>query len=77
MASQLGGRNESPIYDDVLDGFAGNYDENDLDINPSLELFPRRFDFDMPEIPADHMDEYPVGVTQTYRVAVPNDLLEL
>ncbi|MDH4873012.1 hypothetical protein [Pseudomonas sp. BN515] len=77
LPTQLGGRNESPIYDDALKGFSGNYDENDLDINPDLELFPRRFDFKMPEIPATHMDEYPVSVAQTYRVQIPNDLLEL
>lgn len=77
LPTQLGGRNESPIYDEDLDGFSGNYDENDLDINPELELFPRNFRCRVLEIPAEHMDEYPVSVTQTYRIPIPNDLLEL
>ncbi|MDG9785409.1 hypothetical protein N7408_29820, partial [Pseudomonas otitidis] len=51
LPTQLGGRNESPIYDEHLDGFSGNYDENDLDINPDLELFPRKFWLNVVEIP--------------------------
>ena len=77
LPTQLGGRNESPIYDPELDGFSGNYDETDLDINPELELFPRDFHCRVLEIPAEHMDEYSVTVEQTYRVQVPNDELEL
>ncbi|MCY1304594.1 hypothetical protein D9M70_543530 [compost metagenome] len=77
LPTQLGGRNESPIYDDALDGFAGNYDETDLDINPDLELFERRFDLTAPEIPEDHRDEFVATQAQTYRVSIPNDLLEL
>ncbi|BAU76127.1 hypothetical protein [Metapseudomonas furukawaii] len=77
LATQLGSRNSSPIYDDELDGFAGNYTVNDLDINPALEEFPRRFDLTAPEIPEEHRDEYLVTVAQTYRVTIDNDLLEL
>lgn len=77
LPTQLGGRNESPIYDEHLDGFSGNYDENDLDINPALELFPRKFWLNVVEIPAEHMDEFPVEVGKTYRVSVPTDHLEL
>jgi hypothetical protein len=77
LPTQLGGRNESPIYDDTLPGFAGNYDENDLDINPELELFPRRMRLRSSEIPSEHMDEYPVSSAHTYRIPIPNDLLEL
>ncbi|MDG9785408.1 hypothetical protein N7408_29815, partial [Pseudomonas otitidis] len=51
LPTQLGGRNESPIYDENVRGFRGNYDENDLDINPDLELFPYNFRFDLKEIP--------------------------
>ncbi|MBX9754636.1 MAG: hypothetical protein K2X80_07775 [Pseudomonadaceae bacterium] len=77
LASQLGSRNESPIYDDLLDGFAGNYDDNDLDINAGLVAFPRRFILSAPEVPADLRDEFPVEIAATYRVIIPNDLLEL
>ncbi|WP_052659178.1 hypothetical protein [Pseudomonas sp. LFM046] len=77
LETQLGSRNSSPLYDDVLDGFAGNYTVNDLDINPSLEEFPRRFDLTAPEIPEDHRDEYTVSQARTYQLAIPNDLLEL
>ncbi|WP_350447622.1 hypothetical protein ABS648_03440 [Pseudomonas solani] len=77
LPTQLGGRNSSPIYDDELDGFAGNYTQNDLDINPALELFEYRFQVTAPEIPAEHQDEYLVPAEQTYRVRIPHDLLEL
>ncbi|MDT4839376.1 hypothetical protein FQZ97_731650 [compost metagenome] len=77
LATQLGSRNTSPIYDDELDGFAGNYTVNDLDINPSLEEFPRRFDLTAPEIPEEHRDEYVVSQAKTYELAIPDDLLEL
>ncbi|MGQ7814571.1 hypothetical protein ACUTAH_02655 [Metapseudomonas furukawaii] len=77
LPTQLGSRNISPIYDEELDGFAGNYTVNDLDINPSLEEFPRRFDLTAPEIPEEHRDEYTVSQAQTYQLAIPDDLLEL
>ncbi|MDH4566186.1 hypothetical protein E8E95_05795 [Pseudomonas sp. BN414] len=77
LGTQLGSRNSSPIYDDELDGFAGNYTVNDLDINPELEEFPRRFDLTAPEIPEDHRDEYAATQAHTYQLAIPNDLLEL
>lgn len=77
LPTQLGGRNESPNYSETRLGFAGNYTENDLDINPSLELFPRRLDLEAPEIPEALRDEKPVLVPVTYRVAIPNDWLEL
>ncbi|MCY1301910.1 hypothetical protein D9M70_515470 [compost metagenome] len=77
LETQLGSRNSSPLYDDELDGFAGNYTVNDLDINPDLEEFPRRFDLTAPEIPEEHRDEYTVTQAKTYQLALPNDLLEL
>ncbi|MFZ3184959.1 MAG: hypothetical protein WA173_12560 [Pseudomonas sp.] len=77
LPSQLGGLNESPIYDDALDGFAGNYTEDDTDINAGLELFPRRFTATVPEIPAIARDEQKTDRAAIYRVAIPNDLLEL
>lgn len=77
LPSQLGGRNTSPAYDPERLGFSGNYTQNDLDINAGLTLFPVDFKVQMPEIPADHQDEYLVVGAKTYRVAIPDDLLEL
>ena len=69
LPTQLGGKIDSPPYDEALDGFAGNY--------PTiLEPYPRRFQITAPEIPADHQDEFEAEATVTYRVAVPNDRLE-
>ncbi|HCF4761557.1 TPA: hypothetical protein NIF50_006906, partial [Pseudomonas aeruginosa] len=75
--TQLGGRNSSPIYDDEADGFAGNWTENDLDINSSLELFPRRFSVTAKDIPETYRDEHAPELAATYRVSVPDDLLEM
>ncbi|TLP70817.1 hypothetical protein FEA48_23580 [Pseudomonas nitroreducens] len=77
LASQLGMRNESPLYNDELDGFAGNYDDRDDDINPSLQEFPRRFTVTAPEIPAELRDERKVDVDLVIRIGIPNDLLVL
>ncbi|MGK4640630.1 hypothetical protein, partial [Pseudomonas aeruginosa] len=77
LPTQLGGRNSSPVYDEEADGFSGNWTENDLDINPSLELFPRRFVVTSPEIPANYRDEHAPEIAATYRVSVPDDVLEM
>jgi hypothetical protein len=73
LPSQLGGRAGAPIYDDTADGFAGNY------ANPAggTELMPRRFIVTTPEIPAIARDEQKTARPAVYRVAIPNDLLEL
>jgi len=71
LPTQLGGRTDSPPYDDELPGFAGNYSTG------SGEQYPRRFDLPAVEIPAEQRDELPVPIEATYRVAIPNDLLEL
>lgn len=71
LPTQLGGRTTSPPYDDELPGFAGNFSTG------AGEQFPRRFDIEAPEIPAEQRDELPVPIAATYRVAIPNDLLEL
>lgn len=77
LPTQLGGRNTSPTYDEDRLGFAGNYTNNDLDINPDLELFPRRLDLEAVEIDEALRDEKAIEIPLTYRVAVPNDWLEL
>ena len=73
LATQLGRRNDSPPYDETLDGFAGNWDNG----NPTLEAFPRRFQITAPEIAATERDESAVEIPAVYRVAIPNDILEL
>lgn len=71
LPTQLGGRTSSPPYDDTLPGFAGNFSTG------SGEQFPRRFELEASEIPAELRDELPVTIEAAYRVAIPNDLLEL
>lgn len=73
LPSQLGRRNESPPLDEALDGFVGNWDNG----NPTLEAFPRRFQITAPEIPAIERDESTIEIPVVYRVAIPDDLLEL
>jgi hypothetical protein len=73
LPTQLGGHAESPEYDPLLAGFSGNYTNR----IPTLPVFPRLFHLDVVDIPAEHMDEYPVKVENTYRVSVPTDHLEL
>lgn len=73
LPSQLGGRTGIPPYDDELDGFAGNYSQN----NPNAEVFPRRLSLTAAEIPAAQRDEQLLDAAVLYRVGIPNDLLEL
>lgn len=73
LPTQLGGRTGVPAYDDELPGFAGNYSM----LENGAPTFPRRFDVDAAEIAAEQRDELPVQIAGTYRVAIPNDLLEL
>jgi allophanate hydrolase subunit 1 len=73
LPTQLGGKKSSPVYDDAVDGFAGNYDNAD----PTLPVFTRRFQITATEIADVDRDEKTVPIATTYRVAVPNDYLEL
>ncbi|MFZ5959856.1 hypothetical protein ACOXVJ_20335 [Pseudomonas knackmussii] len=75
LGNQIRGKNPLLVYDDTLDGFAGNYDNPAPGTPP--EEFPRRFQLTAPEVPATHRDEFTAEQTATYRVAIPNDLLEL
>jgi len=81
LVTQLGGRLNDPItglpippYDDGRLGFSGNWDVKD---DLTAEDFPRRFDVEAVEIPEIYRDERTGEVTAHYRVAIPNDLLEL
>ena len=73
LPTQLGGKSSSPDYDEELDGFSGNYDNAD----PTYPVFDRRFQITASEIAEDQRDEQEVAILATYRVAVPDDLLEL
>ncbi|MGF6694752.1 hypothetical protein M2318_004841 [Metapseudomonas resinovorans] len=72
LPSQFSGHLDSPAYDEELLGFSGNY----ANYNSSQDRFEVRLDLDAPEIPAEHRDEYAVTQQTTYRVPVPDDLVE-
>jgi hypothetical protein len=72
LPSQFSGHLDSPPYDAELLGFSGNYDN----YNGSQEPFEVRLDLDAPEIPADVRDEYAAPQATTYRISVPDDLVE-
>lgn len=81
LPTQLGGRLNDPItgapippYDDERLGFSGNWDAKD---DLTAEDFPRRFKVEAVEIPEIYRDERTGELTAHYRVAIPNDLLEL
>jgi hypothetical protein len=74
LGTQLGLRTTSPLYDEELDGFAGNYSIGNGD--PSLR-FPRRFATSTPEIIEQWRDENEATASVTYAVAPPADTLEL
>ncbi len=75
LPSQIGGRSDSPPYDEALDGFSGNWDS--IDNNVGQEEYPRRMTATAPEIPADLRDEYQLASETLYRVGVPENQLEL
>lgn len=74
LPNQIGGRSDVPPYEEELDGFSGNFSVSDI-LDP--EIYPRRFSLTAPEIEAERRDELEVPLAATYRVAIPNDLLEL
>lgn len=70
LATQLQDVEATQVYNEELAGFAGNW------ANVAEEAFPRRMKIVAPEIPADNRDEFVADATATYRVAIPDDLLE-
>ena len=72
LVTQLGGRPDSPPFDETLMGFSGNYDVP----FPGSEQYPRDFRVEAPEIDEFYIDELELSTAATYRVAVPHDLLE-
>ncbi|GLK88323.1 hypothetical protein [Pseudomonas turukhanskensis] len=75
LPSQIGGRSDSPPYDEDRDGFSGNYDYIDNDVGQ--EEYPRRITATAPEIPAALRDELALTSESLYRVGIPNNQLEL
>lgn len=73
LPTQLGGRLDSPPYDEELDGFAGNYSST----TAGTEMYPRRMDTLTDEIPAEDRDERLLSAETIYRVGIPNNTLEL
>jgi hypothetical protein len=74
LPTQLGLRASSPLYDEDLPGFAGNYSIGNGD--PSLR-FPRRFMLKTPEISEEWRNEVQAESLAMYSVAPPVDTLEL
>ncbi|MDF3932153.1 hypothetical protein [Pseudomonas citronellolis] len=74
LPNQIRGRGLM-TYDETIDGFSGNYDNPDPGSPP--DAFPRRYQVTAPEVPAEHRDEFTGERETTYRVAVPDDMLEL
>ncbi|WP_314408924.1 hypothetical protein [Pseudomonas kuykendallii] len=72
LPTQLGGRTSSPPYNEDLDGFSGNYS-----VGNAGEQFPRQFKVPAPQVSDALRDEWKVEIAGTYRLAIPNDLLEL
>jgi hypothetical protein len=70
LPTQIGGRVDSPPYDDTLPGFSGNF-------SSYPDGYPRRFDVQLAEIPETLRDERVAPIAAAYAVAIPNDLLEL
>lgn len=73
LPSHIAGDVGSPPYDEEWLGFTGNYDN----YNATVDRYPRRLKVESYEIPASHRDEFVASQSATYRVAIPNDLLEL
>ncbi|OEO24069.1 hypothetical protein AX279_19760 [Pseudomonas sp. J237] len=74
LPNQIGGKGGVPPYDEERYGFSGNYSVSDI---ADPVKYPRRFKSPSPEIGEELRDELEVPIAATYRVAIPNDLLEL
>lgn len=70
MPTQLADGIDDLPYDETLDGFSGNYSQTSGD-------YPRRFQATADEVLETLRDENVVEIPAVYRIAIPNDLLEL
>lgn len=71
LATQIGGRLDSPPFNEELDGFSGNASV----IAAGSESYPRRLQFSTPDIPAEHRDPAEAVAAAGYQVSLPTDLL--
>lgn len=71
LATQIGGRVDSPPFDEALDGFSGNASA----MAAGSESYPRRLQFSTPDIPAEHRDPAEATAIANYQVGLPTDLL--
>jgi hypothetical protein len=72
LGTHIGGRPSAPPYDENWMGFTGNYS-----FTTSDNTYPRQFKAQARDIPADYRDERTATAERSYRVGIPNDLLEL
>ncbi|HBO1011786.1 TPA: hypothetical protein L4E51_006210 [Pseudomonas aeruginosa] len=73
LESQIAGHPDDPPFDESKDGFSGNYDN----YNSPQPRYPRQLRITAPEIPASLRDEYSPEIGASFRVSVPDDLLEM
>lgn len=71
LATQIGGDQQSPPYDEELDSFSGNYGIT----WPGSETYPRRLQISTPDIDAAYRDPTEAETTAFYRLNIPTDLL--
>ncbi|MCC5809852.1 MAG: hypothetical protein JJU06_05715 [Ectothiorhodospiraceae bacterium] len=72
LPTQLGGGDDTPSFDEDMDGFSGNYTVQ----TPGEETYPHRFAVSTPEIEDTARDPIEAEAVAVYAVAVPNDPLE-
>lgn len=73
LPSQIGGKQSSQPYDELLDGFSGNSSV----IYPGSEMYPRRMAVTAPEISEEYTDELEGEIEVKYELDIVNDLLEI
>ncbi|OLU23878.1 hypothetical protein [Pseudomonas sp. PA27(2017)] len=72
LGTHIGGRVDSPPFDETWLGFTGNYS-----VTTSDETYPRNFRAKTHDILAEYRDERTATAERSYRVGIPDDLLEL
>ena len=71
LATQLGGRVGAPEYDEELASFSGNYSWS----ADFVEKYPRRLQFDTPDIEGRYRDPVEAEAVAAFQVNIPTDLL--
>lgn len=73
LATQLGGRPESPPFNEDLDGFSGNYSV----IFGGTETYDRQLRITTPDIEEQYRDPVEAETAATYRLGLRTDLLQV